>query len=73
MGFPLGPDLDEIADALAQQTGSRIVPSGAVAANRLGLSPQVPANPVYLTDGRTRQVRLPSSLVITVCELASDL
>jgi hypothetical protein len=58
LGIPLGPDLDEIAEALARQTGSRVVPSGAVAANRLGLSTQVPAKPVYLTDGRTRQVRI---------------
>lgn len=58
LGIPLGPDLDEIADALARQTGSRVVPSGAVAANRLGLSTQVPAKPVYLSDGRTRQVKV---------------
>jgi hypothetical protein len=58
LGIPLGPDLDEIAEALARQTGSRVVPSGAVAANRLGLSTQVPAKPIYLTDGRTRQVRI---------------
>jgi hypothetical protein len=58
LGIPLGPDTDEIAEALARQTGSRIAPSGAVAANRLGLSTQVPAKPVYLTDGRTRQVRV---------------
>jgi hypothetical protein len=58
LGIPLGPDPDEIAEALARQTGSRVVPSGAVAANRLGLSTQVPARPVYLTDGRTRQVRV---------------
>jgi len=55
LGIPLGPDFDEIAEALARQTGSRVVPSGAVAANRLGLSTQVPAKPVYLTDGRTRR------------------
>ncbi|HTU19342.1 MAG TPA: DUF6088 family protein [Gemmataceae bacterium] len=58
LGIPLSPDADEIADALARQTGSRIAPSGAVAANRLGLSTQVPAKPVYLTDGRSRQVRV---------------
>lgn len=58
LGIPLGPDLDEIADALARQTGSRVVPSGAVAANRLGLSTQVPAKPLYLSDGRTRQVKV---------------
>ncbi len=62
LGIPLGPDLDEIAEALGRQTGSRVVPSGAVAANRLGLSTQVPAKPVYLTDGRTRQVRVGSTL-----------
>lgn len=61
LGIPLGPDLDEIAEALARQTGSRVVPSGAVAANRLGLSTQVPAKPVYLTDGRTREVRIGST------------
>ncbi len=31
-----------------------------MAANRLGLSTQVPAKPVYVTDGRTRQVRIGS-------------
>ena len=58
LGIPIGPDPDEIAEALGRQTGSRVLPSGAVAANRLGLSTQVPARPVYLTDGRTRQVRI---------------
>jgi Family of unknown function (DUF6088) len=63
LGIPLAPDLDEIADALGRQTGSRVVPSGATAANRLGLSTQVPAKPVYLTDGRTRQVRIGGTLI----------
>lgn len=58
LGISLNPDADEIAEALARQTGSRIAPSGAMAANRLGLSTQVPAKPVYLTDGRTRQLRV---------------
>ncbi len=62
LAIPIGPDLDEIAEALARQTGSRVVPSGAVAANRLGLSTQVPAKPVYLTDGRTRDVRIGSTM-----------
>jgi hypothetical protein len=59
----LGPDIDEVAQALARQTGSRIVPTGAVAANWLGLSAQVPAKPVYLTDGRSRQVKVGKTLV----------
>jgi len=58
LGIPIGPDPDEIAEALGRQTGTRLLPSGAAAANRLGLSTQVPAKPVYLTDGRTRQVRI---------------
>jgi hypothetical protein len=58
LGIPIGPDPDEIAEALGRQTGSRVLPSGAAAANRLGLSTQVPAKPVYLTDGRSRQVRI---------------
>lgn len=63
LGIPLGPDLDEIADALARQTGSRVIPSGAVAANRLGLSTQVPAKPIYLSDGRTRQVKIGNTTI----------
>ena len=58
LGIPIGPDPDEIAEALGRQTGTRVLPSGAAAANRLGLSTQVPAKPVYLTDGRTREVRI---------------
>ena len=56
LGVDVPPDLDDVADAVARQTGSRVAPSGAVAANRLGLSTQVPVKPVYLSDGRTRQV-----------------
>lgn len=63
LGIPQSPDLDEIADALARQTGSRVVPSGAVAVNRLGLSTQVPAKPVYLSDGRTRQVKIGNTTI----------
>lgn len=63
LGIPLAPDLDEIAEALGRQTGSRVVPSGAVAANRLGLSTQVPAKPVYLTDGRTREIRIGNTFI----------
>jgi hypothetical protein len=58
LGIAISPDPDEIAEALGRQTGSRVLPSGAAAANRLGLSTQVPAKPVYVTDGRTRRVRI---------------
>jgi hypothetical protein len=58
LGIVVGPNADDIAGALARQTGSRIAPSGALAANQLGLSTQVPAKYVYLTDGRSREIRV---------------
>ncbi len=64
LGIAIPPDVDEIADALARQTGSRIAPSGATAANRLGLSTQIPAKPVYLTDGRSRQERVGNFVIV---------
>ena len=58
LNIELAPDMDAIARAIARKTGSRVVPSGAVAANWFGLSTQVPAKPVYLTDGKTRSIRV---------------
>lgn len=57
-GGELSPDYDLAAEALARATGSRIQMSGALAANVLGLSTQVPAKRVYLTDGNRRTVRI---------------
>lgn len=50
----LSPDPAALADALAVQTGDKLAPSGAAAANQLGLSTQVPAKASYATSGRTR-------------------
>jgi len=52
------PDIDNVAKALAGKTGTRLQPTGAYAANLLGLSDQVPAKVVFLTDGRSKRVRL---------------
>lgn len=52
---PLSPDLDKAAKALARQSGARLQISGARAANALGLTTQVPAKAVYLTDGPARK------------------
>ncbi|NLF15987.1 MAG: hypothetical protein GX595_01855 [Lentisphaerae bacterium] len=49
---------DAVAEALASRDGTRIQPTGAAAANGLGLSDQVPMRAVYLTDGRSRRVQL---------------
>ena len=69
LGIPISPDADDIAHALARQTGTRVAPSGAVAANRLGLSTQVPGRLVYLTDGYSREVKA-SDLVFTFKHVA---
>lgn len=58
LGIPLTPDVDEVAQAIGRRTGSRMVPSGALAANLFGLSTQVPAKFVYLSDGRSRRLRV---------------
>lgn len=55
---PLQPATDDIARALAGRDATRLQPSGAYAANLLGLSTQVPMKVVYLTDGRTRTVQV---------------
>ncbi len=54
----LEPSTDDIAHALAGRDAARLQPSGAYAANILGLSTQVPMKMVYLTDGRTRTVQV---------------
>jgi hypothetical protein len=54
----LSPSPDEIAKALSLRDASRLQPSGAYAANLLGLSEQVPARIIFLTDGPARHVRI---------------
>ncbi len=49
------PTPEQIAQALADKDSSRIQPSGAYAANLLGLSDQVPAKVVFLTDAADRR------------------
>jgi hypothetical protein len=52
------PSAEKVAQALAARDRTRIQPAGAYAANVLGLSEQVPAKAVFLTDGSTRTVRI---------------
>ena len=60
---PLSPDLDDVAKAVAKQTDSRLQVSGARAANALGLTTQVPAKTVYLTDGPSRRIKVGTQVV----------
>ena len=64
LGVTLGPDVDEIAQAIARRFRWRITPTGAWAANALGLSTQVPAKIVYLSDGPNRKLEIGKQ---TVC------
>jgi hypothetical protein len=52
----LSPDFDQVARAIARKSGWTIRPSGAAALNLLGLSTQVPAKILYLSDGPTKTV-----------------
>jgi hypothetical protein len=54
----LAPNPDDVAAVLAAKTGSRVQVSGARAANLLGLTDQVPAQLVYLTDGPAHRVKI---------------
>jgi len=56
LGGELSPDIDEAARAIARRQRWKIVPEGAWAANLLGLSTQVPAKIIYLTDGPNNEV-----------------
>jgi len=56
LGGKLSPDIDEAAQAIARKQRWKIVPEGAWAANLLGLSTQVPAKIIYLTDGPNNEV-----------------
>ncbi len=54
----LQPSAEAVARALAGRDRTRLQPAGAYAANALGLSEQVPAKAVFLTDGPSRTVRI---------------
>ena len=58
LGGKLSPDIDEAAQAIARRQRWKLVPEGAWAANLLGLSTQVPAKIIYLTDGPTKVVEI---------------
>ncbi|MEO1858048.1 MAG: DUF6088 family protein [Rubritalea sp.] len=54
LGTEMGPDIDQVARALARKSGWRIQPSENTALNLLGLSTQVPAQSIYLSDGPSK-------------------
>lgn len=57
-GGVIPPSIEEIAYGIAKRDRVRIAPTGAYVLNRLGLSTQVPANIVFVTDGSQRRVSI---------------
>ncbi|MEN9303385.1 MAG: hypothetical protein RL264_1814 [Bacteroidota bacterium] len=54
----LKPTTEKIAQAIAKRDKARIIPTGTLALNALGLSTQIPMNVVYLSDGAARKINL---------------
>jgi DNA-directed RNA polymerase subunit K/omega len=52
----LSPSVEEIAYGIAKRDKVRIVPTGTYALNALGLSTQIAANVVFITDGAPRRI-----------------
>ncbi len=59
------PEPFKIAETIANKTNEIIQVSGAEAARQFGLSTQVPAQPVFLTTGRSRRFKI-GSLEVTL-------
>jgi hypothetical protein len=60
---PVMPEPFEIAKLVAKTRGTIIGPTGAEAAHMLGLSTQMPTQPVYVTTGRTGEIKVGKNTV----------
>ncbi len=60
---PISPTPDAVAHVIAKKTRSVVQVAGAQAANALGLSTQVPAHAMFLTNGPPRRVTIGRSVV----------
>lgn len=52
------PSVSAIATAIAERDKAQILPTGATALNLLGLTTQMPMNPVFLTSGSARKITI---------------
>ncbi len=60
----LPPQVDAVIDAMQRAHHIKCQPSGAYAANLLGLSEQVPAKIIILTDGASKQTKIGNQTII---------
>jgi hypothetical protein len=58
------PGAEDVAIAIARRDNARLIPTGAYAQNRLGLSTQVPMKLVYLTDGPARKINVGKTTIL---------
>jgi len=61
---PLGPSYDAMKDLVQRKAGGDVFPTGAHAANALGLSDQVPMRSWHLTTGPSRRIRSGKSEIV---------
>ena len=59
----LSPSIDSVAKLIATKNNSQLKITGAEATNALGLSTQVPARIVYLTDGPSRKITIGKQII----------
>lgn len=57
------PASEKVVESFAEKHGETVVPHGAAAANRLGLTAQVPVKEVFLTSGPNRTLHLGARIV----------
>lgn len=55
---PLSPDITAVLQTLSRATALKFQEHGGLAANRIGLSTQVPVIHVFYTTGRSREIKL---------------
>jgi hypothetical protein len=60
----LKPTTEDFAEAIRRRDKARIIPTGSLALNALGLSTQVPINVVYYTDGSARKIELGNQRIV---------
>lgn len=60
----LYPNLHDIAYAIARRDGVIITPTADYALNALGLSQQVPVNVVYLSSGRSKNIKVGKNQIV---------
>lgn len=58
------PNLDDVANTIARNAGISIYPSGAMCANMLGLSNQVPSQNIYWTHGKSMTKQIGKNSII---------